>query len=57
MTEAEKIADILITMKSMGMIDLNRAAVDAEYAIERINMYLEAKNMATQIFKDSGMPL
>ena len=57
MTEAEKIADILITMKSMGMIDLNRAAVDAEYAIERINMYLEAKKMAAQIFKESGMSL
>ena len=44
-------------MKSMGMIDLNRAAEDREYAIERINMYIEARNMATQIFKESGMPL
>lgn len=47
----EHLIDILSTMYAYGMIDLQRARVDAQYTIERIKMFLEAKTMADEIIR------
>jgi hypothetical protein len=50
----EKIIDIVKTMIEYNMIDINRIS-DTDYVLERVNMYLDAKNLAMNIMSQSGM--
>lgn len=51
-----KFLDIVKTMIEYGMLDANRI-FDQNYVIERVKMYLEARSLAIETMKMSGMPL
>ena len=50
MTPFEKYVDIIVTMIQYGMLDRNRIT-DADYVVERVKIYLEAKNFVNENFK------
>ena len=54
--DAKVFLDIVLTMIEYGMIDKNRLS-DYAYVKERVIMYLEAKALAIETMKMSGMPL
>lgn len=49
MTPEQRFIDIVKTMIEFGMIDVNRLN-DTEYVIERVELYLEAKNFVDKNF-------
>ena len=50
MTPFEKYVDIIVTMIQYGMLDRNRIT-DVDYVIERVKIYLEAKQFVNENFK------
>ena len=50
MTITEKLIDIIMTMIEYGMLDRNRIT-DADYVVERVKIYLEAKSFVNENFK------
>lgn len=50
MTAIEKYIDIIKTMIEYGMLDRSRLN-DADYVVERVKIYLEAKSFANENFK------
>lgn len=50
MTTTEKLIDIIKTMIEYGMLDKNRIN-DVDYVVERVKIYLEAKNFVNKNFK------
>ena len=47
MTEA-KFKDIVNTMIEMNLIDPDRAILDQDYLLERVNLYIEAANIVRE---------
>lgn len=45
----EKFKDIVATMVEYGLLDPYQAMLDPEYLAERVNMYIEAANIAREI--------
>jgi len=50
MTTTEKLIDIIKTMIEYGMLDRSRIN-DIDYVVERVKIYLEAKNFVNENFK------
>ena len=50
MTPFEKYVDIIVTMIQYGMLDRNRIT-DVDYVVERVKIYLEAKQFVNENFK------
>ena len=50
MTTTEKLIDIIKTMIEYGMLDRSRLN-DADYVVERVKIYLEAKKFVNENFK------
>ena len=50
MTPFEKYVDIIVTMIQYGMLDRNRIT-DVDYVVERVKIYLEAKQFVNDNFK------
>ena len=50
MTAIEKYIDIIKTMIKYGMLDRSRLN-DADYVVERVKIYLEAKSFVNENFK------
>lgn len=50
MTTTEKLIDIIKTMIEYGMLDRSRIN-DVDYVVERVKIYLEAKNFVNENFK------
>ena len=48
MTEA-KFRDIIGTMVELNLLDPVRAMIDSNYLAERVNLYIEAANVAREI--------
>lgn len=49
MTPEQRFIDIIKTMIEFGMLDVHRLN-DTEYVIERVELYLEAKNFVDKNF-------
>ena len=50
MTPFDKYVDIIVTMIQYGMLDRNRIT-DVDYVVERVKIYLEAKQFVNENFK------
>ena len=50
MTPFEKYVDIIVTMIQYGMLNRNRIT-DVDYVVERVKIYLEAKQFVNENFK------
>lgn len=50
MTEA-KFKDIVNTMIELNLIDPYRAILDQDYLLDRVNLYIEAANIAREIMR------
>lgn len=48
--DIKKILDIISTMIDYGMLDKNRIN-DVDYVVERVQLYLKAKNFVNENFK------
>ena len=48
--DIKKLLDIMSTMIDYGMLDKNRIN-DVDYVVERVQLYLEAKNFVDTNFK------
>ena len=49
MTKREKVADIIRTMISEGLVDPIRMVVDPDYCINMVAQYIEAANIAREM--------
>ena len=49
MTPEQRFIDIVKTMIEFGMLDVHRLN-DTEYVIERVELYIEAKNFVNENF-------